>query len=158
MPVRVCFNRVGFGMEAVTMIPANTEVLFCQGNIVSSRDAKQQSDERATHCATVKCTGCTIDGSVEALFGDRERPNVGDIHQAPCRLMSLTNSSQNYKLANCKADHCENSPMKCKDGTWLNTMIWLVTIRHIQPFQELIWVSAAARLKTTGSVAGSLIA
>ena len=140
MQFGICFNRrVGLGTEAVTPIPSNTGVLHCQGNIASSESAKTDANALPTHCATVKHTGCTVDGNMKALFGSGERPQVGDICQVPCELMSLTNFSQNCEPANCMADHDKNDPRECKDGTWLNTTIWLVITRDIQPFEELVW-------------------
>ena len=140
MQVRICFNRrVGLGTEAVTHIPANTRVLHYQGNIISSEDAKANASAIKTHYATVRHTGCVIDGNMKALFGSGTRPIIGEIHQVPCELMSLTNSSQHHKLANCTAECDENDPREHKDGMWLNTTIWLVTTRDIQPFEELVW-------------------
>ena len=140
MQVRICFNRrVGLGIEAVTHIPANTRVLHYQGNIVPSKVAKTNASAISTHCATVRHTGCVVDGNMEALFGSGTRPTMGDIHQVPCELMSLTNSSGNCKPMNCVVDYDENDPREYKDGTWLNTTIWLVTARDIQPFEELVW-------------------
>ena len=116
MQVRICFNRrVGLGIEAVTCIPANTRVLCYQGNIVPSKVAKTNASAISTHYATVRHTGCVIDGNMEALFGSGTRPMVGNVHQVPCELMSLTNSSGNHKPANCVVDCDENDPRKCKD-------------------------------------------
>ena len=62
-----------------------------------------------------------------------------EVGQVQCEMMSLTNSSGNCKPTNWVVDYDENDPREHKDGTWLNTTIWLVTARDIQPFEESVW-------------------
>ena len=95
MLVRICYNRrLGLGVEAVTMIPQGTQVLYYYGNVWSTVEAHQHGQDRQSHFMTIKGTGCTIDGSYDILFPDEPNPNLSKTHQVPGGILSLTNSSE----------------------------------------------------------------
>ena len=140
MLVRICYNRrIGLGVEAVTMIPQGTQVLYYDGNVWSTVKAHQHGQGRQSHFRTIRGTGCTIDGSYDILFPDEPNPNLSRIYQVPCGIMSLTNSSEGYKPPNCMVHYDENDPRQYVNGEWLNTTAWLITTRDINPGEEIIW-------------------
>ena len=140
MLVRLCYNRrVGLGVEAVTRIPQGTRVLFYYGNLWSTIDAHNHGQDRESHFMTIQGTGCTIDGGYDLLFPNEPNPNLTKSHQVPCGLMSLTNSSHNYKPPNCMVHHDDHDPRMYLNGHNLNTTAWLITTRDIEIGEELIW-------------------
>ena len=140
MLLRICYDRrVGYGMESVTMIPANTMILFYDGNVMTNVEAHEQDHGNTSHYKTIRGTGCTLDGSWNAVLGKGVTPEIGKIYDVPCNLMSLTNSSQGYKAPNCEVFYDDKDSRKYKNGVWLNTTAWLVTTQDIPPFEELIW-------------------
>ena len=140
MLVKLCYNRrVGLGVEAATNIPQGTRVLFYNGIVWSNVDAHHQGQLRQSHFMTIKGTGCTIDGGYDILFPNEPTPNFEKLYQVPTGLMSLTNSSDNYKPANCIEFHDDRDPGTYVNGNNLNTTAWLITTRDIEIGEELIW-------------------
>ena len=66
---------------------------------------------------------------------------MDQIHQAPVPLMSLTNSSWNYKKPNCHKIMDNNAAWECMDDMKLDTTICLETTRDIEIGEELVWES-----------------
>ena len=140
MLLRICYDRrVGYGIESVTMIPVNTKILFYDGNVMKNETAHGEDNMSASHYKTIRGTGCTLDGSWNAVLGQGVTPEIGKIHNVPCNLMSLTNSSQGHKPANCEVFYDDQDSRKYKNGMWLNTTAWLITTQEIPPFEELVW-------------------
>ena len=136
--VQLCYNRkVGLGVRAVTNIPKDTKILFYYGDVWNTKEAKELHISKQTHIMTIPGTGCSIDGAYDILFPDTN-PNMNKIYDAPCNLMSLTNSSKNYKEANCKAI-IVNDAREYSNGLSLSHTAWLTTTHDIEPYEELIW-------------------
>ena len=121
------------------MIPAHTKVLFYDGNVMNNVEAHGQDDMNASHFKTIRGTSCALDGSWHAVLGQGVTPEIGKIYNVPCNSMSLTNSSQGYKPANCEVFYDDQDSRKYKNGVWLNTTAWLITTQEIPPFEELVW-------------------
>ena len=139
MLVQLCLNEgVGIGVQAATMIPRGTRVLYYYGDVLSNQEAHKVEPTGQTHFMTVSGTGCTINGAYHVLFPGEFHVDFNQTYQVPCGLMSLTNSSHGYKEANCKV-HIDNNPTLYANGYTLDRTVWLVTTRTIQAGEELIW-------------------
>ena len=138
MYTKICYNKkVGFGLQAVTKLPKGTKIAYYMGTIWSTKTAKEKGKAKYSHFLTVPGTGCSIDGSHVHLF-DEAVPPLDKTFLVPCPLMSLTNSSVNYKQANCKMVINQEARIYT-DGNWLDKTVYLVAVKDIDPYEELIW-------------------
>ena len=83
-------------------------------------------------------TGCSINGKYKILFPSEPVADLNKTYTIPCPLMSLTNSSYDYKDANCKLI-IKNTPTLYANNLSLDKMACLVTTRDIEEYEELIW-------------------
>ena len=138
MYIKICYHQnVGYGLQSITTIPKGTKIAYYMGTIWTTKQAKENGKHKYSHFLTVPGTGCSIDGSLEHLF-DESSPPLDQTFLVPCPLMSLTNSSFEYKEANCKMMIIQESRMY-SDGNWLDKTVYLVAIKNIEPFEDLIW-------------------
>src|SRR5210317_1514943 len=99
--VKFCFHKdTKWGLMATTHIPRGTELLWYDGEVVSTAKAKTCPKEGQTHLLTLKGIGCSIDGSFDILFPNKREPSLDDLFTIPCNLMSLTNLSRGGRNPN----------------------------------------------------------
>ena len=129
----------GLGVAAASRIRQGTTLMFHHGRVVSKEMVRKTPGYVDSHLMNVEGTGCAIDGPHSVLFNNVETPDLQAIYEAPAPLMSLTNSSRNYKEANCRKLVDHGTAMHCVDDTVLDTTIWLETTRDIEMGEELVW-------------------
>ena len=140
LQVQLTWNHnVGIGLMATTFIPKGTKVAYYYGNVWNTSKAKKEAGNKLSHFMTIPGTGCSIDGSFDVVLPNVTFPNFEEKHHVPCPLMSLTNSSTQYKPANCKLKVDEQDAREYSNHIWLDRTAWLITTKDIQPLEELIW-------------------
>ena len=137
--VQLCYDRrVGLGVKAATKIPKDTIVLYYYGDVHSTAQVKKDDGMTYTHLMTIPGTGCSINGEYKILFPSEPVADLNKTHTIPCPLMSLTNSSYEYKNANCKLI-IKNKPTLYANNLSLDQLACLATTRDIEEHEELIW-------------------
>ena len=130
--LQLCYDRhVGLGVKAVTKVPKGTNVLYYYGDVHSTAQVKKDDGMKHTHLMTIPGTGCSINGKYKILFPSEPVANLNKTYTIPCPLMSLTNSSYEYKNANCKLI-IKDTPTLYANNLSLDKTACLVTTRGIE--------------------------